>query len=83
MIHHLKTLPEFFQSIKSGEKTFEIRLEDDRHYEAGDTLHLQEWHPEVGYTGDELYRDVPYLLRGKPYLPEGYVCMSLKEQNRV
>lgn len=80
MIHHLKAYPEYFQPVKRGEKTFEIR-KDDRNFAAGDTLHLYEWNPDTKeYTEDELIRDVPYILRGAPFLPEGYCCMSLKER---
>lgn len=40
MEHKLKILPEYFEAVKSGSKTFEVR-KDDRGFQAGDTLFLQ------------------------------------------
>ena len=77
--HYLKTWPEYFQAMKSGKKTFEIR-KNDRDYEVGDTLVLQEYYPESKwYTGDEIQREVTYLLAEMPFVPEGYVCMAVEK----
>jgi len=79
--HNLKTWPEFFQAVKRGDKTFEERV-NDRGYEVNDTLTLQEFDPDKQeYTGDELVKRVPYLLR-EPYAKDGHVIMSLAEANR-
>ena len=76
--HFLKTWPEFYQAVKSGEKTFEFRQEDNRIFEVGDTLTLQEFRPILKvYTGCQLSKRVTYALRGKPFVPKGYVIMSL------
>ena len=79
MTHELKTWPEFFAGVKSGRKTFEIR-KYDRGFKVGDILRLREWdyHAEA-YTGEELEREVTYVLCGGPYLAEGYCCMGIKE----
>lgn len=80
-IHKLKTWPEYFQAVKDGTKTFEIRKDDrpEGPYEVDDTLILQEFDPITGYTGaEDLIREVTYVLREQPFVPEGYVCMSLK-----
>jgi len=44
MTHNLKTWPSFFQAVKSKIKPFEIR-ENDRNYQVGDTLILEEFSP--------------------------------------
>ena len=41
MHHELKILDCYFQAVAEGKKTFEIRL-DDRGYQAGDTVTLNE-----------------------------------------
>jgi len=75
--HFLKTWPEFYDAVDSGEKTFEFRKEDDRVFSVGDTLTLQRFDPiNKIYTGHELSKKVTYLLRGKPFLPDGTVIMS-------
>ena len=76
-IHKLKTLPDFFDVVLSGEKTFELR-KGDRDFKAGDVLLLREWSIHTGYTGREVRKIVPYLLTG-PWLKPGYVCMSIKD----
>jgi len=73
MKHELKTRGEYFQAIKRGEKTFEVR-NNDRDFKVGDTLLLKEWNPKgynsvapselVGeYTGEELEVKVTYILK--------------------
>ena len=80
MEHKLKTWPEFFKHIWSGEKTFELR-KDDRGFRAGDTLRLQEWSFRHGYTGREIVAVVSYVLSGMG-LQDGWVAMSLAQQKR-
>jgi hypothetical protein len=53
MRHELKTWPEFFEQTLNGRKMFELR-KNDRNFQVGDELLLQEWIPEhqgKGYTG--------------------------------
>lgn len=76
-MHDLKTWPCYFDTMISGHKTFEIRL-DDRGFTVGDTLHLREWSPETkSYTGRSLFKRVHLLLRGHEGLKSGYVLMGL------
>jgi hypothetical protein len=82
MKHELKTWPEHFRAVirlnKNERKMVEIRFEGDRKYEVGDTLHLREYDPEQEvYTGSTADVSVSHCLRGIPWVPEGYVAMSI------
>ena len=58
-----KIWPQYFEKIKSGDKTFELRLADWK-CNVGDVLILQEWNPETkSYTGRELSKTVSYVLK--------------------
>lgn len=62
MTHELKILPKWFEDVKSGKKTFEIRRAD-RDFKVGDTLVLKEY--EKGrYTGREIERTIQYIYKG-------------------
>lgn len=57
--HELKCWPEFYDEVASGRKTFEIR-QNDRGFEVGDVLLLNEFKPDTGYTGRSVRRLVTY-----------------------
>jgi len=76
MTHDLKTWPEFFERLWSGEKTFELR-KNDRGFRVGHTLLLQEWTQRTGYTGREITATVTYILGGLG-LKDGWVVMAIK-----
>lgn len=75
MVHELKIVPEYFEAVRNGTKTFEYRC-NDRDYKVGDTLILKEWDEE--YTGRKITCEVSYILHGfnVPIFP-GYVIMSI------
>lgn len=84
-VHHLKTWPTYFQAIKRGDKTFELRL-NDRDFREGDTLFLQEWNPMKGdgaFTGAWLPFKAGWILYGGnaefgcPALPHDHCIISL------
>lgn len=60
MEHKLKIWPQYYARVADGSKTFEIR-DNDRGFQTGDTVVLQEWDPTPitvtdktapkGYTG--------------------------------
>ena len=78
MTHKLKILPEYFDAICLGNKTFEIR-KNDRNFHVGDWLLLKEWNPETGYTGHEVLRYVSYILYDwQAGLKDGYCIMALR-----
>jgi hypothetical protein len=68
-VHELKSWPEFFTAVESGEKTFELRR-NDRNYQVGDVLVLREWKPNIHgddegeYTGRSCRRRVTYVMEG-------------------
>lgn len=75
--HNLKTWPEFFKRVLSGEKTFEYR-KNDRNFQPGDNLILEEYDP---FLKRRLDRDVRVIVRtvdtGLPGLPDDYCIMGV------
>lgn len=52
-VHEVKSWPQFFRSVVSGERRHELRR-DDRGYAVGDRVRLREFEPDSGeYTGSE------------------------------
>jgi len=76
--HKLKILPEYFNAVSDGTKTFEIRF-NDRGYAVGDVLILREWTIAGGYTGRVIRKRVTYVLDDGTYLKEGYVALGLSD----
>lgn len=78
MTHELKILPLYFQLVRSGAKTFEVR-KNDRDFHAGDELILREW--DGDYTGRRIHRWVGYVYHGTGEygLSNGYCILALKQ----
>lgn len=76
--HRLKILPQYFEEVWDGKKTFELR-KDDRNYAVGDTLALCEY-KDGKFTGSEIQVTVTHILRNcKEYgLADGYCILSIK-----
>jgi hypothetical protein len=74
--HYLKTVNPFFNDMSGGKKNFEVRF-NDRNYNVGDVLHLQEFIPPETLTGKELQAEVMYLLDDERFCKPGYVVMGL------
>ncbi|MCL6548898.1 MAG: DUF3850 domain-containing protein [Alicyclobacillus sp.] len=75
--HELKCWPEYFEPLLKGEKTVELRR-DDRGFQVGDMLFLREYDPvSERYTGRTCTRIITHVLRGGPWLADGYVALSL------
>lgn len=76
--HKLKTHVEYYKLVVSGEKNWELRL-NDRNYEVGDQLILEEYDKDKKeYTGFSTSRIVTYILKDAPHfgLRGGYCIMS-------
>ena len=61
-VHELKIEPQFFEAVREGVKTFEVRRMD-RTYYTGDVLRLKEWE-RFCYTGRTIDVRVTYILCG-------------------
>lgn len=80
MKHTLKTIQPYFSEVESGNKTFEVR-KDDRNFQVGDVLFLQEYDKEKNsYSGKELEFVVIYILKDFPAIKKGYVVLGIREK---
>jgi hypothetical protein len=78
-VHHLKTLPEYFDAVRRGDKTFEVRR-NDRHFTEGDRVVLQRFSPVTGDLGDELKFEISYVLHGGQFgIMPGWAVLGLRE----
>ena len=60
--HKVKSWPALFEATLSGAKTHELRRTNDRDYQVGDTLLLQEFDPQTQqYTGREVTVSITYI----------------------
>lgn len=76
MIHELKIHPEWYETLISGVKTFEVRKDDRKpKFAVGDLLYMREFDGKK-YTGRTVTVRVNFILRGK-YCKRGYCIMSV------
>ena len=80
-VHELKCARKFFDAVESGEKHFEIRV-DDRPFKIGDTLYLREVDLLLHYTGRATRKRVTFILRGWG-IKHGYVGLGLTSMRPV
>lgn len=75
-----KIRPKFFGEILRGNKTFELRKEDDVQYEEGDILILKEIETTIDfYTGRFAISRIGFVLRHFEGLADDYAIISLKD----
>jgi uncharacterized protein DUF3850 len=87
MKHTLKTWPEYFGSVLSEAKTFELRR-NDREFKVGDTLILEEYGPNIrGYSGRKIEAVITYVLSGTVAtgfgLMDGFCILSFTIINKI
>lgn len=82
MIHNLKTLPTYFNRTWELEKQFEIR-KNDRGFQTGDKLSLEEWTEDNSYTGRRIECTIKYVLHGFEGLTDGYVALGIEINNCI
>lgn len=75
-VHTIKLAKMYYEDVKSGKKSFELR-KNDREYKQGDILRMLEY-AEGEWTGREMVAEVTYLLKDYAGLEEGYCIMALK-----
>jgi hypothetical protein len=81
-VHEIKTHPTYFDAVRRGDKTFEIR-KNDRGYRVGDRLLLCEFDPEFNrFTGNTVEREVTYIVQGVFGLPDDVCVMSIEPTDR-
>jgi hypothetical protein len=81
--HYLKTIPQYFEDVASGSKTFEFR-KNDRDYQVGDILILQEYFPEtLMYSGLTVRRQITYILENFNGIEPGYAILGIKEDEDI
>lgn len=82
-IHYLKVWPKYYKALthpdETKRKTVEIR-KFDRDFQVGDYLWLQEYDPESDKLGDVTFRLITHILDEQPWVPEGYVALSIIER---
>lgn len=84
--HKAKSWTHFFQAIKAGQKTHDLRDMKDRNYRVGDTIILQEYDPFKGdYTGQECEVKITYITSAvtpcafsSAVLAEGHCILSIQ-----
>ena len=78
MLHKLKTTKCYFDAIDEGLKTFEIRYNDDRGFQKGDVVCLEELSDNGGYrTGNKIFLTITYVTAFKQR--EGWVVFGFEK----
>ena len=75
-IHEVKLAAMYYEDVKSGKKTFELR-KNDRQYKEGDKLHMLEF-KDGRHTGRTISADIVYMLEEYTGLTEGYCILGIK-----
>lgn len=76
--HELKTLPEYFEQVWSGNKRFELR-KNDRDFQENDILILKEFNSENNtYTQREIWCTISYILKDFTGIEKDYCILSIK-----
>lgn len=86
MVHSLKSGLDYFSDEETGYKPYTIRV-DDREFESGDFLFIQEYDFEGCYTGKYFFALVTSVFgreeHEKEYVKEGTVILGMKLANEL
>ncbi len=72
--HKLKILPEYYNAVSEGIKTFEIR-KNDRDFQLGDIVMLQEY-DESGFRGRNILVEIVYITDYEQ--KDNYVVLGIR-----
>lgn len=75
-VHEVKLAAMYYDDVKTGKKTFELR-KNDRNYKEGDKLHMLEF-KDGRHTGRTISADIVYLLEEYTGLTEGYCILGIR-----
>lgn len=76
-VHDVKLGTTFFDDVKTGRKTFELR-KNDREYKEGDTIVMHEY-KDGTTTGRTIEKKIVYMLEDFTGLEDGYCILGLGE----
>lgn len=82
-VHTIKCWTPYYEAVLDGRKKFDVRR-DDRGYQAGDFVHLQQYEPGTGYVCDPddnvpytIEKKISYILPGGQFgIESGYVVLG-------
>lgn len=82
--HDLKTWPEYYKRVETGQKTFEVR-KNDRDFQVGDTVSLYQYDKVAPPSGrpvedfeERLKFKIGYILHGGNFgIEPGYCVLQL------
>ena len=73
--HELKTLPEYFDAVQKGTKTFEIR-KNDRNFKVGDLLYMLRQEENSDVPTNATMMKIVYMTDYEQ--KEGYVVLGIE-----
>jgi len=77
MTHKIKIQKQYYEAVRTWDKTFEVRL-NDRDYKRGDYVRLEEVEG-LEYTGRAIMCQIKYILEGGQFgIADDYVVFSIK-----
>jgi len=81
--HYLKTVQPYFSEVEKGNKKFEVR-ENDRNFQVGDEVYLQEYDAETKtFSGKEIRATITYLLDEFELIYLGACVFSFKVTQHI
>ena len=75
-VHEVKLAAMYYDDVKDGKKTFELR-KNDGNYKEGDKLHMLEF-KDGRHTGRTISADIVYLMEEYTGLTEGYCILGIR-----